>query len=190
MWLDHLVRLASRSAGVEAVGREITQDMMDAGQAYLDRVAFNGRHELPAQFRWVEFWDEITAVAPSEECEECSGTGHTGIDGDEVYDCPACNGEGNTTPRVDVAAWRRAMVGVPAGPWRSSPWHIEEGPSAVYVKDGWVLCPLSSDKYADWVARCSPLGIATLLDEIERLQALENGSASLADANSNNEASQ
>lgn len=75
---------------------------------------------------------------------------------------------------IDVADWRKAMVGVPAGPWRSSPWHVEEGPSVVYVKDGWVLCPLSSDRYADYIARCSPTGISALLDEIERLSARED----------------
>lgn len=42
--------------------REMTRLMMDAGQRYLNRVAFGGYHVLPAQFRWTEFWSEIMAA--------------------------------------------------------------------------------------------------------------------------------
>jgi hypothetical protein len=31
------------------------------------------------------------------------------------------------------------------GPWRFSPWHIEEGPSAVRAPEGWLLCNTPSD---------------------------------------------
>lgn len=46
-------------------------------------------------------WSASLSKASNETfpaCDECSGIGHTGIDGGEVYDCAACLGEGHLTP--------------------------------------------------------------------------------------------
>ena len=37
-------------------------------------------------------------------------------------------------------------------PWRFSPWHIEEGPSAVYDANGDLVCTTSSDETAKMIA--------------------------------------
>lgn len=58
-------------------------------------------------------WDVAAFGQPEThaiECEECSGVGHTGIDGDEIYDCPACLGEGKLTPLRD-AQWKLECLG-------------------------------------------------------------------------------
>lgn len=77
----------------------------------------------------------------------------------------------NSTEAEVVAEWRAAMEGVPAGPWKWYPWHVEEGPPTVYVKEGWLLCAVPSDDHAKWVARCSPAGISGLLALIESQRA-------------------
>lgn len=94
----------------------------------------------------------------------------------------------------DVAAWREAMKSVPAGPWQMKDFDVE---LSVSTMDG--SAPLIADlveqgdarepghwgseyQIGQWLARCSPAGISTLLCEIERLQALENSKALLADA--------
>jgi hypothetical protein len=38
------------------------------------------------------------------------------------------------------------------GPWRYVPWHIEEGPSAVYDANGNLVCTSSSDDTARLIA--------------------------------------
>lgn len=79
--------------------------------------------------------------------------------------------ESNSTEAEVVAEWRAAMEGVPDGPWKWYPWHVEEGPPTVYVKEGWLLCAVPSDDHAKWVARCSPAGISGLLALIESQRA-------------------
>ncbi|MGL5735275.1 MAG: hypothetical protein ACRCYS_10460 [Beijerinckiaceae bacterium] len=37
-------------------------------------------------------------------------------------------------------------------PWKFSPSHIEEGPSAVRADDGWIVCTTSSDEHAQLIA--------------------------------------
>lgn len=39
--------------------------MGEAGNAYIARVAFDGRHTLPAMFRWHELWDVLNKAHPS-----------------------------------------------------------------------------------------------------------------------------
>jgi hypothetical protein len=45
---------------------EMTDDMMNAGQLYLDSktVALNARFTLPATFNWHEFWQALLSAAP------------------------------------------------------------------------------------------------------------------------------
>jgi hypothetical protein len=47
------------------VPREINRGMMDAGQAYINSVAFQHSHTLPPQFRWVDFWASVLSASPS-----------------------------------------------------------------------------------------------------------------------------
>lgn len=58
---DARAKLAQASAPStpSSVEVEITHEMMDAGQAYLNSKALNGRFDLPATFRWTEFWDAL-----------------------------------------------------------------------------------------------------------------------------------
>lgn len=49
------------------------------------------------------------------------------------------------------------------GPWRFSPWHIEEGPSAVYDANGDLVCTTSSDDTARLIAAAPEL-LAALKD--------------------------
>ena len=42
-------------------------------------------------------------------------------------------------------------------PWRFSPWHIEEGPSAVYDANGDLVCTTSSDETAQMIAAAPDL---------------------------------
>lgn len=42
-------------------------------------------------------------------------------------------------------------------PWRYSPWHIEEGPSAVYDAKGDLVCTASSDDIARLIAAAPDL---------------------------------
>lgn len=73
------------------------------------------------------------------ECEECSGTGHTGIDGDEVYDCPACNGEGSLSPAATPVS---EAGGEAIQQWR---WRCRNGEPAAWCdwKDGNPVVPFS-----------------------------------------------
>lgn len=70
-----------------------------------------------------------------------------------------------------VKELRAGLARLPKGPWRHSPWHIEEDFDAVRVAEGWILCTLSSAEYAKHIARCSGENIAALLDHIEALKA-------------------
>lgn len=45
---------------------EMTDAMMDAGQAYLDDKSLNGRFRLPGGFNWHKFWHAMLAAAPTE----------------------------------------------------------------------------------------------------------------------------
>lgn len=49
------------------------------------------------------------------------------------------------------------------GPWKMSPSHIEEGPSAVRAQGGWLVCTTSSDDDAKAIAACPDLYDALLL---------------------------
>jgi hypothetical protein len=51
-------------ADVVIVPNAMTDEMMLAGQRYLDRKSLRGSHYLPATFLWYEFWQAILAAAP------------------------------------------------------------------------------------------------------------------------------
>lgn len=51
------------------------------------------------------------------------------------------------------------------GPWRHSPWHIEEGPDGVYAPDAWLICTTSSAPNAHRIARVPEMEAALLAAE-------------------------
>lgn len=54
-----------------------------------------------------------------------------------------------------------------SGDWKYSPSHVEEGPSAVRHKDGWLVCATSSDDYARLIAAAPDM--AESLDEAREM---------------------
>jgi hypothetical protein len=42
-----------------------TAEVGEAGEQYIRSVAFDGRHHLPAQFRWSDLWDALNRAARS-----------------------------------------------------------------------------------------------------------------------------
>lgn len=66
-----IAALSPRTEGWVMVPRyEMTDDMMNAAQAYLDGkvLALSGRFHLPGGFNWHEFWNAmIAAAAPAEQ---------------------------------------------------------------------------------------------------------------------------
>ncbi len=77
--LSNLIDAALRAqpqaaqAGYVLVPRdEMTDDMMNAGQQYLDGkvLALSGRFKWPGTFNWHEFWSAIIAAAPSPLAEK------------------------------------------------------------------------------------------------------------------------
>jgi hypothetical protein len=58
-----------------------------------------------------------------------------------------------------------------AGEWLFSPWHIEEGASAVRHKDGWIVANTSSDANAAFIAAANPSAILSLLSDLAALAA-------------------
>lgn len=57
------------------------------------------------------------------------------------------------TPRTALEeCLRLAELATPPGEWKYSPWHVEEGPSAVLSTDGWAVCHTSSDTTAALIA--------------------------------------
>ena len=58
-----------------------------------------------------------------------------------------------------------------AGPWRSVPWHIEEGPPAVRVPDGWLLCSTAGENDARHIATFDPPTVIALLDAKAKAEA-------------------
>lgn len=68
---------------------------------------------------------------------------------------------------------RAAAAKATQGPWGYSPWHIEEGPSAVVKKengDNWYIANTSSDDDAAYIAAANPEVIISLLDDNARLR--------------------
>lgn len=64
-----------------------------------------------------------------------------------------------------------AEKATPQGKWRFSPWHIEEGASAVRAENYGIVCTTAGDNTAQFIALCSPDNIRTLcegLAEAER----------------------
>lgn len=59
---------------------------------------------------------------------------------------------------------------IPEGPWKSIPWHIAEGPSEVRVSEGWLLCSVSSDDIAAFIAAARQ-DIPDLVAALEAAQA-------------------
>jgi hypothetical protein len=65
---------------------------------------------------------------------------------------------------------RKAAEKATPGPWRYSPWHIEEGPSCVR-KDGYgIVATVASDDMAIYLAKVDPQTILEIIGEIERLR--------------------
>jgi len=58
-------------------------------------------------------------------------------------------------------------------PWRFSPWHLEEGPSAVRTGQGenYIICTTASDEDAAFIVKAcnAHAAIAKALDDIEAL---------------------
>ncbi len=50
------------------------------------------------------------------------------------------------------------------GQWRFSPWHIEEGASAVRAENYGIVCTTAGDNTAQFIAICSPDNIRTLCE--------------------------
>ena len=58
------------------------------------------------------------------------------------------------------------------GPWRYSPWHIEEAPSAVYDAENNLVCTTSSDDTARLIA-AAPDMLEALVKCVAMLEALK-----------------
>ena len=69
-----------------------------------------------------------------------------------------------------IEALRELAEKAAPGPWKFVPWHIEEGPSAVRVSAGWLLCNTSGDNNAAYIAAASPDVILSLLSELDCLR--------------------
>lgn len=132
-------RLASAPApagGVDAV-------VQTAEKVRMSRRRHGGTYESsPFEFYPVQEVDALLHaidLGGKIECEECSGTGHTGIDGDEVYDCPACNGEGSLSPAATPVS---EAGGEAIQQWR---WRCRNGEPAAWCdwKDGNPVVPFS-----------------------------------------------
>ena len=57
------------------------------------------------------------------------------------------------------------------GPWKFSPWHIEEGPSAVRKDDYGFVCNTDCDSTAAYIAACSPDAILSVIARVRGLEA-------------------
>lgn len=53
---------------------EITQEMMLAGEAYIDSLGFRTMRAIPATFRWTELWSALISAAPAAPAPEPSTT--------------------------------------------------------------------------------------------------------------------
>ncbi len=58
----------------------------------------------------------------------------------------------------------------PQGQWKFSPWHIEEGPSAVRAENYGFVANTASDSTAAFIALANPANILALLDELASLR--------------------
>lgn len=59
-----------------------------------------------------------------------------------------------------------AEKATPQGKWRFSPWHIEEGASAVRAENYGIVCTTAGDNTAQFIALCSPDNIRTLCEAV------------------------
>jgi hypothetical protein len=55
----------------------------------------------------------------------------------------------------------QAKLNITSGPWKYSPWHIEEGEPAVRSPDGWIICTTSSDENAAFIAEAGTVAHET-----------------------------
>jgi len=64
-------------------------------------------------------------------------------------------------------------------PWKFSPWHIEEGCSAVRAPAGHIVCTTASDADAEYIARAvnAHEGLVKALEEIRDLSLDPNARA-------------
>ena len=63
------------------------------------------------------------------------------------------------------------LDGVTPGPWKFSPWHVEEdNPCVRVVNGGWILANTSSDNNAAHIARCDPDTIRSISDAYKAME--------------------
>jgi hypothetical protein len=79
---------------------------------------------------------------------------------------------------IDLTRLKELERAATAAPWRYSPQHIEEGPSAVRAPQGWAICHTSSDVEAEFIAALRNAA-PSLIAQAERVVELE---ADLAEA--------
>jgi hypothetical protein len=75
---------------------------------------------------------------------------------------------------VNLDEIERLAKAATLGPWKYSPQHVEEGPSAVYKTspfERWLLCTTSSDDDAAFIAALNPKLALALVARIRELEA-------------------
>lgn len=65
-----------------------------------------------------------------------------------------------------VARLRELMAAATDGPWKHSPWHIEEGEPAIRAPEGWIIANLSSDANVALIVEAIN-ALPALLDVVE-----------------------
>lgn len=81
-----------------------------------------------------------------------------------------------TASDAEVSAeWRAAMEGVPVGPWAAYMDRYEVRVAATFIPEQEIIAMCATGRAAGkrsaWIARCSPSGIASLLDRLDKLSA-------------------
>lgn len=87
-----------------------------------------------------------------------------------------------TAAPLDLDALKAKIAAATPAPWQFSPWHIEEGPSAVRAPEGWIIASTSSDANAELIAilrNAAPALFAAARERDKLREALEAAEAAM-----------